>query len=129
MTISVGDVQFRGPYSKLAMLEHRPGVWAVLDGRAVPPLAVGGTEDVRRAVEDHPARACWSRRCDRPAVAVFYSPLPQQRERLVRKLRAAYELPCLSDGVTLPAPRTGAGAPVPVTVGEGPETDGDTRIA
>lgn len=105
MPITVGDYQFRGPYSRLAMLEDRPGVWAVLDGRSVPPVAAGAAEDVRKAVEDHPARACWTRRCDRPAVAVFYSPLGGRRERLVRELRGRYELPCLSDGVTLPAPR------------------------
>lgn len=105
MPITVGDFQFRGPYSRLAMLEPRPGVWAVLDGRTVPPVAVGNAEDVRTAVENHPARRCWTRRCDRPAVAVFYSPMRARRERLVRELRGAYELPCLGHGATLPAPR------------------------
>lgn len=125
MTIAVGDLQFRGPYSNLAMLENRPGVWAVLDGRDVPPVAVGSAEDVRRAVEDHPGRRCWGRRCDRPAVAVFYSPLDARRERLVRRLRGAYELPCLSDGVTLPAPRPETGD----LVAYGKLEDGGGRVA
>lgn len=105
MPITVGDFRFRGPYSRLAMLEPRPGVWAVLDGRAVPPVAVGAAEDVRSAVQSHPARACWTRRCDRPAVAVFYSPMRARRERLVQKLTETYELPCLEHGTTLSAPR------------------------
>lgn len=107
MPITVGDFRFRGPYSRMAMLENRAGVWAVLDGRNLPPVAAGAAEDVRAAVEDHPARACWTRRCDCPAVAVFYSPMEPRRQRLVRALRGAYELPCLSDGVTLPAARIG----------------------
>lgn len=115
MPITVGDYRFRGPYSRLAMLEGRPGVWAVLDGRSVPPVAVGTAENVREAVEDHPARACWTRRCARPAVAVFYSPMGARRQRLVRELRGRYELACLSDGVTLPAPqiRESAGGSTP----------------
>lgn len=105
MPITVGELMFRGPYSKTAMLEHRPGVWAVLDGRESRPVAAGAAEDVKRAVESHPARPCWTRRCERPAVAVLYSPRAPRRRRLVRRLRGEYELPCLSDGVTLPAPR------------------------
>lgn len=129
MPITVGDYRFRGPYSRLAMLEDRPGVWAVLDGRSVPPVAVGASEDVREAVEGHPARACWTRRCDRPAVAVFYSPMESRRERLVRELRGRYELPCLSDGVTIPARRIrGAGSVTGPSAGDVEEAAGD-RVA
>lgn len=110
MPITVGDFRFRGPYSSLAMLEPRPGVWAVLDGRSVPPVAVGAAEDVRSAVQNHPARTCWMRRCERPAVAVFYSPSRARREHLLEKMRTEYELPCLEHGATLPAPGVDEGA-------------------
>lgn len=105
MTIAVGDTRFRGPYSRIDMLEHRAGVWAVMDGRDPPPLAAGASEDVLQAVKDHPSRSCWSRRCRQPSVAVFYAPLADQRERVLRALRSRYELPCLADGTTMPAPR------------------------
>lgn len=129
MTIAVGDVQFRGPYSKFQMLEDRPGVWAVLDGREVPPLAVGSAEDVRHAVESHPARKRWTRRCERPAIAVVYNPLPDRREDLVRRLRRSYELPVVSDGVTLPAPSFDGDGVVALAPREGAEENGDSRVA
>lgn len=105
MTIAVGDTRFRGPYSRIDMLEHRAGVWAVMDGRDPPPLAAGASEDVLQTVREHPSRSCWSRQCRRPSVAVFYAPLADQRERVLRALRSRYELPCMADGATLPAPR------------------------
>lgn len=125
MPITVGDFQFRGPYSSLAMLESRPGVWAVLDGRRVPPVAAGTADDVRTAVENHHARACWTRRCERPAVAVFYCPRRGRREDMLRKLRSAYELPCLTDGATLPSPRF----PQEPAAATPREEAADTRVA
>lgn len=131
MPITVGDYRFRGPYRRVAMLEERPGVWAVLDGRKVPPVAAGSAEDVRTAVEEHPARACWTRRCDRPAVAVFYSPMDDRRQRLLRELRGRYELPCLSDGVTLPAPRIPSSRPAdsPPVGRDAARRAADSRVA
>lgn len=129
MPITVGNFRFRGPYSRMAMLEKRPGVWAVLDGRSLPPVAVGAAEDVRAAVEGHPSRACWSGRCDRPAVAVFYSPMKPRRRRLVRELIGAYDLPCLSDGVTLPAPRFGEEGSGRLPAREEMERSSESRVA
>lgn len=135
MTIAVADKQFRGPYSRLEMLEDRPGVWVVTDGRSMPPVAAGAAEDVRQAVTGHPARARWTRRCERPAVAVFYCPLEARRERLLRELRGRYELPCLADGVTLPAPRVAEDRVVAVAGGGTAEENGgrpsgaDSRVA
>lgn len=132
MTISVADLQFRGPYSRIEMLDDRPGVWVVLDGRKLPPVAAGAADEVARAVRGHPARSCWARRCDRPSVAVFYTPLDARRRGVLGQLRSAYALPCLSDGVTLPVP-TAAEAPLPEpgrgARGGAERQEADSRVA
>lgn len=109
MTIAVADTQFRGPYSRLEFLDDRPGVWVVMDGRDPPPLVAGTAQEVRRAVRDHPRRPRWTRRCERPSVAVFYSPLQARRQRILRRLREKYELPGPAGEPRLPAIRHGEG--------------------
>jgi len=93
MTINVADIRFGGPYSRFDFLEHRPGVWAILDGRTLPPIAAGTAEDMHDALADHPDRERWSEDCERPSVAVFYSPRESHRVRVLEAIRGEYELP------------------------------------
>lgn len=93
MCISVAGYLFRGPYSRAEMLSHRSGVYAVLRGRDLPPLDAGVADDVRRAVEEHPARPFWKLQDGPVSFAVFYTDIDATRERVEEALREAYGLP------------------------------------
>lgn len=93
MCISVAGYLFRGPYSRAEMLSHRSGIYAVLRGRDLPPLDAGVADDVRRAVEEHPARPFWELQDDPVSFAVFYTEIDATRERVREAIREAYGLP------------------------------------
>lgn len=115
MTINLADIRFAGPYSRFDFLDHRPGVWAILDGRAEPPIAAGTAEDMRDALTDHPDREHWSEDCERPSVAVFYSPRESHRERVLEAIRAEYGLTPLAPAQSVDAVgRPEESAPPPV---------------
>lgn len=92
MTIAIADIRFRGPYSRPEALERRPGVYAVLDGRRVPPLEVGVAEDVRREVCDRCGNGGWAGDPEVPSFAVFYTALDDNQRRIETALREAYGL-------------------------------------
>lgn len=92
MPIGLGGVAFEGPYSRHEMLCRRPGVFAVLDGRSLPPLHAEKTDDVRQAVEDHAGRDDWGERCDNLAFAVFYTSVDRNQRRVERAVRDEYDL-------------------------------------
>lgn len=92
MAIGVADLNFSGPYRHPGVLAHRPGVWVVLDGRSLPPVAAGMAHDVREAVEDHPDRSTWDSCCDVPSVAVFYTGVDDNQERILQAVRQQFDL-------------------------------------
>jgi hypothetical protein len=115
MTITLADTRFSGPYSRFDFLDHRPGVWAVLDGRSLPPIAAGAAEDVHEALGEHPDRDRWGEDCQRPSVAVFYTLQETRRERLLASMRDEYGLRPVQaeEGEAVLLPRESSAPPVP----------------
>lgn len=107
MPIGIGGVSFQGPYTRHEILSRRPGVFAVLDGRSLPPLHAEKTDDVRRAVEDHAARSRWQEECDNLAFAVFYTSVDRSQRRIERAVRQEFGLSDAPAG----APATNGGPP------------------
>ena len=96
-TITLARHSFEGPYSVTGLLRHKPGVWAVLDDRNLPPVDAGQADDVQAVVEAHPRHACWRRHCHQLAYAAFYAPREEQRQAIERDLRQEYQLVCAED--------------------------------
>lgn len=108
MPIGIGGVSFEGPYTRHEILCRRPGVFAVLDGRSLPPLHAEKTDDVRRAVEDHDGRRRWQEQCDNLAYAVFYTAVDRSQRRIERAVREEFDL--IEDGAEEAAANGGTAA-------------------
>jgi hypothetical protein len=92
MPIGIGGVAFEGPYTRHEILGRRPGVFAVLDGRDLPPLHAEKADDVRRAVEEHARRNRWQEECETPAFAVFYTAVDRNQRRVEKAVRDEFGL-------------------------------------
>lgn len=93
-TITIAEYAFDGPYTYASLLDQRPGVWAVLDGRTLPPVDADEAEDVREAVESTDRYDCWREHCERVTYAAFFASRSPRRAEVLEDLRATYELPC-----------------------------------
>lgn len=92
MPIGIGGVAFEGPYTRHEILGRRPGVFAVLDGRDLPPLHAEKADDVRRAVEEHARWSRWQEECETPAFAVFYTAVDRNQRRVEKAVRDEFGL-------------------------------------
>lgn len=93
-TITIADYAFDGPYTYASLLTARAGVWAVLDGRSLPPVDAGTAEDIREAVESSDRYECWRERCERITYAALSVPDPDLRSELLERVADQYALPC-----------------------------------
>lgn len=93
-TISIAEYSFDGPYTFASLLDDRPGVWAVLDERSLPPVDAGEAENVREAVESSDRYECWREHCDPITYAGFLVPSPSRRAEVLGELAESYDLPC-----------------------------------
>lgn len=123
MPIGIGGVSFQGPYTRHEILSRRPGVFAVLDGRSLPPLHAEKTDDVRQAVEDHAGRGRWQEACDNLAFAVFYTSVDRSQRRIERAVRREFGLSDEPAGT----PETNGGPPPAVRKEEPPIREGRER--
>ncbi len=92
MPIGIGGVAFEGPYTRHEILGRRPGVFAVLDGRDLPPLHAEKADDVRQAVEEHARWNRWQEECETPAFAVFYTAVDRNQRRVEKAVRDEFGL-------------------------------------
>lgn len=92
MPIGIGGVAFEGPYTRHEILGRRPGVFAVLDGRDLPPLHAEKADDIRRAVEEHARWSRWQEECETPAFAVFYTAVDRNQRRVEQAVRDEFGL-------------------------------------
>lgn len=94
-TITIADRAFDGPYTYASLLTRAAGVWAVLDGRELPPVDAGeADENLREAVETSDRYDCWRDRCNRITYAGMAIPDPDLRSKVLERLEKRYALPC-----------------------------------
>ena len=99
MSISVGGLNFDGPYSSSDSLRHQAGVYAILDRRTDVDylIDVGESKNVRNRVDNHDRKPCWQMNCRGSfMVAVFYTPGLNEADRVAieQEIRRQYNLPC-----------------------------------
>ena len=99
MTITISDYSFAGPFTSIASLEDRSGVYAVLtpsDGNNYTVLDVGESSTVKSRVENHDRKDCWQRRANsgKLAYSALYMSGEQQRQATEQKIRQKYDPPC-----------------------------------
>lgn len=93
-SVTIAGYAFSGPYSFVSLLRNEPGVWAVLDGRTLPPVDAGQAEDIRAAVKEHPRYDCWREACQRVTYASLNVPAAERRAEILELLLEEYTLPC-----------------------------------
>lgn len=93
-SITLAGHAFDGPYTYASLLPEKPGVWAVLDGRDLPPVDAGAAENLREAVETSDRHDCWRQRCERISYAGMGVPDAAHRAEILERMVEAYDLPC-----------------------------------
>lgn len=99
MSLKIAGYEFAGPFSDVAWLEDRSGVYAVLDlrGGEYYVVDVGESATVRTRVATHDRRPCWNRNVrGELRYAAHYTPYSQQPGRMAieQEIRRQFNPPC-----------------------------------
>ena len=100
MSVTVSGYVFSDPVFKTTDLEHRQGIYLIVDCRqdgSMHCLDVGESGDVRTRIEQHDRKACWRRHAlGDIGVSVSYTPgyTTAERQKIEGYIRAAMNPPC-----------------------------------